>query len=612
MTRRPVAPLALSLAVLALACGPRKDTTQPPSTPATTLTAAVDEARAPKVPRVSDDPIIQTIVELGTTQSQVDDHLRHLAKAIGPRLTGSHNLMEAEAWARDRFAAFGLTAKLERWGEFPVGFDRGPWSGGMVAPQSVKFDFTTRAWTPGVLGPVRGKARSYPASVAEIKKALAKDAKHFEGAWVVHPKDEKLDDKVRAKIDDALFAAKIAGHIDRSRDPKGELVHTGGKYDIEWSKIPRDVHVLLRGDQHDDLTKRIAAGEAVELEFSIDNRFFKGPVPLNNVVADIVGSELPDELVIVGGHIDSWDGAEGAVDNATGCATTMEAARLLIAAGAKPRRTIRFMLWSGEEQGLLGSKAYVEQHPELADRTSVVLVHDGGTNFLSGLRVTPEMAEDMKKVFAPVFDLDPEMPFALWYSDALRKGGSDHGPFIDKGIPGFFWEQDGRADYEHSHHTQYDTIEFAIPEYQKHSAMVVAIAALGFANLDHKLDRTDSAALARRQLGADFDGTKVTKIEKGGRGAKAGLRVGDEVTAVDGEGGTRGMMFRQLMRDGATKKLSIVRGGKPVEVVVDFSDDPAEAERNARRERRKQKFGELDYDKPFAGRALEKPKPPAN
>jgi hypothetical protein len=607
MTRRS---LALTLVALSLACAPRRDATSPP-VPAATASATVPvvDAAAParEVRRVSDDPVIQKIVELGTHESRVDDHLRHLTKKIGPRLTGSHRLMEAEKWARDRFEQFGLVAKLERWGEFPVGFDRGPWSGGMVAPEAKKLDFTTRAWTPGVFGPLRGPAVAYPASAAEVKK----DAKRFEGAWVVHPADEQLDDKVRKAIDDALFAAKIAGHVDRARDPKGVLVHTGGKHEIDWAALPRDVHVVLRGDQHEDLVRRIGAREAVELEFSIDNRFFRGPVPQHNVVADIVGSELPDEIVIVGGHIDSWDGAEGAVDNATGCATTMEAARLLMAAGAKPRRTIRFMLWSGEEQGLLGSEAYVKAHPELADRTSVVFVHDGGTNFLSGLRVTPEMAEDMKKVFAPVFDLHPDMPFALWYSDALRKGGSDHGPFIDKGIPAFFWEQDGRADYDRSHHTQYDTIEHAIPEYQKHSAMVVAIAALGFANLENKLDRTDSAALPRRQLDVDLDGGKVTKVKKGGHGAKAGLQPGDEIVAVDGERGGRGAMFRAFARGGTTKKLTVLRKGKQIELVVEFKDDPGEAERLARRERRKQKFGELDYDKPFAGRALEKPKPDA-
>jgi hypothetical protein len=534
----------------------------------------------------------------------VHEPLEHLTQVIGPRLTGSHRLMEAERWARDRFAALGLDARLERWGEVPIGFDRGPWSGGMVAPQAQAYQFTTRAWTPGVLGPARGKAVAYPAGAAAVKK----DPQRFAGAWVVHAKDEKLDDALRRAIDDALFAAGALGHVDRARDPAGKLVHTGGNHRIDWAKLPRDVHVLLRGDQHDDLVKRIAAGEAVELEFSIDNRFFRGPVPQHNVVADLRGTELPDELVIVGGHLDSWDGAEGAVDNATGCATTLEAARLLVAAGAAPRRTIRFMLWSGEEQGLLGSRAYVEQHPELVERTSAVLVHDGGTNFLSGLRVTPEMAADMKKVFAPVAALDASMPFALWYADALRGGGSDHSPFIDKGIPGFFWEQDGRADYEHSHHTQHDTIEFAIPEYQRHSAMVVAIAALGLANLEHKLDRTDSAALPRRKLGAELDDGKVASLEKGSHGAKAGLKVGDEVVAIEGEGGTRGQMFRRLMSGGPKKTVTVVRKGKKLDLVLDFSADPAEAERAARRERRKAKFGELDYDAPFFGKAAEKPK----
>jgi hypothetical protein len=324
-------PIRLALALLALACSPRQDTSNAPVRGAQATAAADAKAATPKVPRVSDDPVVQKVVELGITASQVDDHLHHLANEIGPRLTGSHNLMIAEAWARDRFAAFGLEAKLEAWGELPVGFDRGPWSGGMVAPQSAKYDFTTRAWTPGVFGPLRGKAVAYPTSAAEVQK----DPKRFAGAWVVHAKADELDDKARKKIDDALFAAKIAGHVERARDPKGELVHTTGKYDIDWSALPRDVHVVLRGDQHDDLTKRIGAGEPVELEFAIDNRFFRGPVPQHNVVADLVGSELPDELVIVGGHLDSWDGARGAVDNATGCATTLEAARLLVAAGAR-------------------------------------------------------------------------------------------------------------------------------------------------------------------------------------------------------------------------------------------------------------------------------------
>lgn len=608
--RRP-ALLGASLFVTLLACGPRGAATVAPDTATHDTVAAVDTAStpAPKIAKVSDDPIVQRIVELGTTDSHVDEHLRHLTKVIGPRLTGSHALMEAERWTRSKFASFGLDARIERWGEVPVGFDRGPWSGGMVAPVAAPFVFTTRAWSPGVFGPVRGPAIAYP----DNAKQVSADPKRFAGAWVVVPErkpEARPSEAVTKAIDAALHTAGVAGFIERARDPARVLVHTSGSYEIDWAALPADPRVILRGDQHDDLTARMAKGEGVELEFSIDNRFFKGPVPQHNVVADLVGSELPDEIVIVGGHLDSWDGAEGAVDNGTGCSTTLEAARLLVAAGAKPKRTIRFMLWSGEEQGLLGSKAYVDAHPELVERTQIVLVHDGGTNFLSGLEVTPEMAKDMQQVFAPVMKLDDALPFGLWYADSLRKGGSDHSPFIDKGIPGFFWRQSGRADYDHSHHTQFDTLDFAIPEYQKHSAMVVAIAALGFANLDHRLDRTDSASLPRRDLGVEFEGTRAKSLTKGGRAAKAGMRVGDEVLEVDGKAGSRWELFRAIQATGQQKKVAVLRKGKRVELVFDFTGDPADAERDARRDRRKQRFGELDYDKPFAGREWVAPAEP--
>ena len=114
--------------------------------------------------------------------------------------------------------------------------------------------------------------------------------------------------------------------------------------------------------------------------------------------------------MIVGGHIDSWDGATGATDNGTGVATTLEAARILMKAGVKPRRTIRFMLWSGEEQGLLGSAAYVKAHKDLMPKISAVLVHDGGTNYLSGIGATEAMLSDFEQVFAPVKELDPKLP----------------------------------------------------------------------------------------------------------------------------------------------------------------------------------------------------------
>lgn len=606
--------LSLATALVLSACNKGQATTDPSTSTATASVAGETESTAGDAattwPTVSQDPVVQKIVELGHTESQVDAHLEYLTQQIGPRLTSSHNLMRAERWATEQFAAWGLRSSLEPWGSYPVGFDRGPWSGGMVAPDNVTYDFITRSWTPGLAGPHRGKAIVYPTSAAAAKK-LGEAA---EGAWIVVPPNTRreVSEKKREAIDAVLRKAKIAGFVHASRDAKKELVHTSGNEEISWDDLPVDVRVQLRGDQHEALMKLIAPkeGEAteVELEFSIHNSFFNGPVIQNNVIADIVGSEKPDEYVIVGGHIDSWDGAVGAVDNGTGVATTMEAARLLMAAGAKPKRTIRFMLWSGEEQGLFGSTKYVEQHPEILDKISAVLVHDGGTNFLAGLSVTPEMLEDAKQIFAPLLELNPDMPFHLRLTPQLQTGGSDHTPFARGGAPAFFWIQDGRADYDHAHHTQYDTLDAAIPEYQHHSAMVVAIAALQLANHERMLPRENAKPLARRDLGADFgSGFVVEGLEKGGAAKRAGIKKGDKLLHLAGmEGASPWETYMAMQRGEPKKELVIERKGKKMTVTLDWSGSPEEEQRAKRDADRKAKFGELEYGTVVWGAQLPK------
>ena len=275
------------------------------------------------------------------------------------------------------------------------------------------------------------------------------------------------------------------------RPTTGELILTGGSYKVDFDNLPTIPSVTLLKEQWDEIKGMVVEGEDVQVAFDIRNHFRKGPIPLYNVIAEIPGTEFPEECVIVGGHIDSWDGATGATDNAAGCATTMEAARILMAAGVKPRRTIRFMLWSGEEQGLLGSRAYVDQNREdVVANVSAVFVHDGGTNYVAGIRCTEAMKADFEKVFAAAIDLDERAPFQIETIQQMRpRGGSDHQPFIRAGVPGFFWMQRGRATYRTTHHTQYDTYETVVPEYQQHSSIVIAIGALGTANLDHLLPR---------------------------------------------------------------------------------------------------------------------------
>lgn len=595
MSARRLLPFALLLTGLACrtAAGGTLEEAVPPQTAVAELPTPQPQSSAEPavdIPDVGGDAVVRRVVELGHTDNKVHEHLRHLTETFGPRLTSSHNLMAAEKWCRDQFTKWGLEANLERWGEMPVGFDRGPWWGKMhtasgESGKAIDLDITTRAWSPGALGPVRAKAVMSPLTVRDVSKRKGE----VKGAWVVEPprKDDKRDKKTKEKVRSKLEEAGVLGFIHKSRSSKN-LVHTGGDSRKPWEELPTAVGVYVRADQYADLVKRIDANENVELEFSIDNRFFRGPVPQHNVVADIPGISRPDEYVIIGGHIDSWDGATGANDNGTGVSTTMEAARLLMAAGAKPQRTIRFILWSGEEQGLLGSKGYAEKHKDLMPRINAVLVHDGGTNYLSGLRVTPEMHADMQRVFAPVMKLSKDRPFELKLADSLLPGGSDHTPFIKAGVPGFFWEQDGKADYNHVHHTQHDNIEEAVEEYQRHSAMVVAIAAYNLANLDHLLSRENSSPIPWRRMSVDLDGLTVRSVQKGGKAAAAGLKAGDKIISIDGAKVEGMWPLLKALQKGATKKTVVVeRNGKSVETVLDYSADPAEAERSRRREIRK-------------------------
>ncbi len=523
---------------------------------------------------------VERLIELGRSDNRVQEHLEHLTRRIGPRLSGSHNLQRAVEWTAAEFERLGLRVHVEEWGEVAVGFDRGPSRGGMVAPERIDFEFNTFAWTAGTNGPARGRALRAPTSEGELE-ALESE---FGGAWLVYPPagSPQTPAAVNRKLEQAL---KRRGALGVVRGARTELLVTDGNWRVAWDDLPTQPVVRVRSDQFAALWQRLEAGEAVELEFDIDNRFFEGPVAQHNVVADLVGAEKPDEFVIVGGHLDSWDGAEGAVDNATGVATTMEAARLLVAARARPARTIRFVLWTGEEQGLHGSRAYVKQHAAELDRVSAVLNHDGGTNYLAGLRGTRAMEAQLREACAPLFGLDPEMPFEIESTpDFEARSSSDHWPYVELGVPGFFWRQAGRSNYTHHHHTQHDTFEAAIPEYQRHSALVAAIAALGIADLPQLLDRSFVKPIAPRRMGVQLDGVTVSVVSRGGKAASAGWRGGDRIVAIDGvEVSSREAVTEQLQAGGPRKLVVLARGDERIESVLDYSGDPDEAERAARR-----------------------------
>lgn len=514
------------------------------------------------------------IKKQGLEDSQVMAHLDHLVNRIGPRLTGSDNLTVAGEWAVDKFKSFGIeNARLEKWGDYAVGFNRGPWWGRMTKPVAMEFVCNTNAWTAGTKGPARGLVVAAPKDDDEL--AAMKGKLHH--TWMLDP-----DGRMLAKLTVAMEAEGGFGFVTGRSGRRGELLLTGGRPSRDMDSLPNLPVVRLKNDSYEAVVEHLGAGEEVEVEFDIRNHFRKGPIPLYNVVADIIGTEFPDQFVVVGGHLDSWDGATGTTDNGTGSATTLEAARLLMALDAKPRRSIRFMLWSGEEQGLLGSRAWVQEHKDEMPNYSASLVHDGGTNYLSGIAGMPEMRPQLEIAFEHVLTLSEELPFRIREIPAFTPIGSDHEAFTAVGVPGFFWNQAGRANYTYTHHTQHDTYGAAIPEYQRHSSVVAATGAWGLANLPELLTRENmkvrrgfsgGARSSRRLLGVQLgeDGITIGSVTEDSVAAKAGLKAGDTILKIGDTAIKSQRDLRRAMAGGAKKKsLVFSRSGKQQTVEVSF------------------------------------------
>lgn len=548
-------------------------------------------------------PMQKKVIDIGLTDNNVVDVLDQLVNGIGPRLSGSHQDHIACRWARDLFISYGLeNVVMEEAGEFPVAFQRGPWRGQMIQPELMDLEFGTPAWSAGTRGAEEGPALMLPADVESM------DMEQVKGAWIMMPSQRGRRDRgsrqAQREVQTKLEEAGIAGWIYPTR---GESITTTGNSRVTWDNLPTIPRVNLRKDQYDVIVEKLEAEEDVTLRIDIRNHFQPGPAKFYNVIGDIVGTEFPDEYVIIGGHIDSWDGATGTTDNGTGTATTIEAARILMAAGAKPRRTIRFMLWSGEEQGLLGSRAWVEQNPELLDKISAVFVYDGGPNAIAGLPATAAMKADFEKVFDPVMKLNPDLPFTIKDVPGLPRGiGSDHESFIPKGVPGFFWTQEGRADWRRGIHTQFDTFDLVIPEYLEHSTTVIALTALGMGNLDHLLSREGMLEAggggrggggqgARRRMGVMLDENVLSEVVADTPAAKAGLKTGDKIVQVDDQEVTdRRSLIRAMMQGEPKKKVIYERDGKRMETTMEWpapqrrqrpAEEPKEEEKKEEKKR---------------------------
>ncbi|MBR4351700.1 MAG: M20/M25/M40 family metallo-hydrolase [Bacteroidales bacterium] len=487
------------------------------------------------------DKVVKKIIETGTTDNRTMEHADFLANRIGGRLIGSAALTEAEAWVKEQFESWGLEVMVQEAGQINVGFNRGPWFGRMISEDGMNLHFATPAYTAGTRGKQAGHVLIEPKSRREFDrmKGLLK------GAWVlldtesdgmainttpaanekrseVIAKNEEIDrqnneirrwnyehrdepkelipyEKSVAPFYKEMVEAGVLGFIRSAKVPLKIMYDRAGCYDITMENLPTVCDIMLDEAQFKVVKEKVLRKDMFQLEFDIRNHFYRGPVKYHNIIGILRGSKYPKEYVLAGGHLDAYDGGSGAVDDGNGTTVTMEAARLLATSGAKPKRTILFCIWTGEEFGLLGSKFFVENKTVPLDKISNYINRDGGPLCATGVSVPEAMYDDYVSICKPLETINPDFPFTVSKREGqpqprpTRAGGSDHAYFAMNGVPTIsFRETDPKGynfEYGEIWHTERDIFNKLIPEYMEHSAVVTAVVLYGIANLDHLLSR---------------------------------------------------------------------------------------------------------------------------
>jgi len=297
--------------------------------------------------------------------------------------------------------------------------------------------------------------------------------------------------RFRREMAEFLRKEGVAVMLTDAAKPHGLLDMTGAWASRDRAGAPDPLPTLFVAHGHYALLHRLATRPAppqTRLEVEIANKFIPGPLAVYNTVGEIRGSDKPDEIVVVGAHLDSWDLGQGTTDNGTGTCVVLETARLLAKSPVRPKRTIRFVLFTGEEQGLHGSKAYVTQHKDELPKTSAAIVHDTGTGKITGI------ALQGREVIKPIMEAELGSLKDLGVTDiSLRSmGGSDHMSFDGAGVPGFMFRQDP-AEYRLTHHSQSDTLDKAKEPELIQGAQVMAVLATRVANRDDMLPRDKKA-----------------------------------------------------------------------------------------------------------------------
>lgn len=457
------------------------------------------------------------LIDQALNHSEVMKNLEYLTDVIGPRLTGSPATKNANDWTEARFKAYGLTGSQETW-QYGVAWERGPIAFRLEAPFPRNLTAHSWAWTEGtggktLTGPVVRIDRSTPESLAVYKNKV-------KGAWLLlapaaniwnpdgppmtaadsaaqRAEQQARQAAFRAQSPDTSEAARQARRqfaVDRNYLLKqygalGVLTDASKQFGLmnmsgsAFSPSPLP-NVVIAHEDYAQLDRLLTQGITPRVSGRVDNTMGKKPVTQWNTIGEIRGTEWPDQVVILGAHLDSWDLGTGTTDNGTGSMVVLEAARAIMQSGLKPKRTMRFILFTGEEEGLLGSRAYAAQHAGEAGKIQAVLVLDNGTGMITGMALQGRTQDEQlwKDLLAPVASLG-----ASTVRDA-NKGGTDHLAFIPYGVPGWNYDQESRG-YDHTHHSQIDTYDHAVPGDLRQASAVMAVTAFELANLPTLLPR---------------------------------------------------------------------------------------------------------------------------
>ena len=506
------------------------------------VTAAAVATTAAQQPTALTADISARIRKEGMENSQILQTLHHLTDVYGPRLTGSPNHTAAAEWTIKEMTRWGFTnGHLEPWDFGRPGWLNEKASGHIVAPVKDNLVFEVLAWTPSTKGTARAQAvqielpdqptRAGLASHLQVLQSKVKGAivlvgPHIKVGFTETPgAKRRTDESVLASIaraqmpgspsgrgggpaperpEGTLTANEVTAQVDEFLVASGAVVRVNdaGREHGQIRAFQNRTYdpskvvptVVLRNEDYGRISRLLADGP-VELEFTIVNRDYPEGRTSYNAIAEIAGSDKAAEVVMLGGHLDSWHAATGATDNAIGVAVMMEAARILKAIGVQPRRTIRVALWSGEEQGLLGSAAYVARHfgsaedplPEFATFNGYFNVDSGTGRIRSASVFGPDEAADiLSRAFRPFEDLGI---MGATSSDSRRSGGTDSTSFNAAGLPGIGLSQDPMEYGTHTWHTNLDTYERIVEDDVKKSAVAIAAAVYEVAMRDAMLPR---------------------------------------------------------------------------------------------------------------------------